>query len=420
MCNRPITQDGKTFACRTCDECIATRRHNWVARAMMEKAMHSHCLVLALTYDDSTQHNRDAARMFQYLDVRLFLARLREAIKTAKSPSGVRFICAGEQGDRNGRCHWHIILYSSVDLTAIGEVQGLKNHQRVVLTDRSDMISVGKRIRRLNWSLWPHGYTTFQEPDQGGMNYVLSYCLKDQFTVEKSRGTGREAKTENFATGLFRMSKRPAIGELYLYERLSELEAKGAVLPSLNIMVPGFHGYYHPSGSFRQKALWALVALNQRVVWGTGKPAPQWTSLLSSLKDNQPDLEVLTNVKAQETETAGDFAARIELVSREYTRRNRIAKTRRKCGSSLPCDRCLDCLTDQKIETLAVCREKADFAAGFSWVYRAAPGSVSVYTRQRTDFGSINPYCRRSTTKHVKEAFPSSGGSLWETDGGKG
>ena len=313
MCSDPQdffnkeTGEVKQGACRRCDECIATRRHGWVARAMAEKAGWPHTLVVALTYSDATQQGRDGARMFCYADVRLFLARLRDAAWQVSKKAGaprpvIRFLCAGEQGDRNGRCHWHMVLYSDIDLTGLGVVEGLLDRRKVVLCDKSQMMTVGKRKRRLDWSLWPLGYVTFQEADQGGMNYVLSYCLKDQFTEEKSRHTMREAKAENFATGLFRMSKRPPIGEDFIMRKLEALDAVGAVLPSMNIMVPGFRGYWHPSGSLREKLLWGLVALNQRVFWATGRSAPQWPSLLASCADSENDMGVLA-YEPEDTQT---------------------------------------------------------------------------------------------------------------------
>ena len=68
----------------------------------------------------------------------------------------------------------------------------------------------------------------------------------------------KESKSENFATGLFRMSKRPGIGENFLMRKFEALEASGSVLPSLNIKIPGLKGYWHPSGLWRKKILWCL------------------------------------------------------------------------------------------------------------------------------------------------------------------
>lgn len=300
----PNTGEIYTVSCRRCDECIATRRHGWVSRAMAEKASNPYAACIALTYSDETPEGRDGARMFCYADVRLFMARLRRAAAyEAKKQRWnivpkIRFLCAGEQGDRYGRCHWHLIIYSNFDLAKIGKFR-LRGH---LVTHRHDMVTVGKRKRRLNWSLWPYGFMTLQEPDEGGMAYVLSYCLKDQFTHERSEGTMREAKSENFATGLFRMSKRPAIGEDWLYSKLEALDASGSVLPSLQLKIPDMSGYWHPNGTFREKLLWGLVALNRRAVWATGANAPQWAVLVASLRDNQKDLEVLLGKKSEKAE----------------------------------------------------------------------------------------------------------------------
>lgn len=349
MCSDPIEHDGNTFACRRCDECIATRRHGWVARAMAEKATSGHAICLTLTYSDDTEESRQGAAMFAYRDVRLFLQRLRSAARyEADKPENrwnitpyARFLCAGEQGDRNGRCHWHLILFTNFDVCSLGEYR-LRGE---VVSNRGDMITEGKRKRRLNWNLWPHGYITIQEPDQAGMNYVLSYCLKDQFTYEKSKGTMREAKSENFATGLFRMSKRPAIGHEFLIGKMESLLEKNSVLPSLQVRVPGFKGYWHPSGSFREKLLWWLVALNQRIVWTTGAPAPQWSALLASCAENENDMEILNGPK----EEVADYK---EVARKVGRRADAIAEWRLERASLGPC-RCRQCLGSYSFEQLA-------------------------------------------------------------------
>lgn len=351
MCSDPQTKDGQTFACRRCNACIATRRRNWVARSMMETLCHPHGLVVALTYDEDTQENRDAARMFAYGDVRAFIQRITAALRRIDKRHYVRFVCAGEQGSRTDRVHWHLILWSSYDLRKLGTVSRFGKP----ISDLDAMLTVGKRKRRLHWSLWadankrPKGFLTFQELNEVSASYVLSYCLKDQFTVEKSEGSMREHKAENFATGLFRMSKRPAIGEQWLMRKMERIVANGAVLPSINLTVPGLSGYYQPAGLFRKKLLWALTAANTLTRNRTGSDAPQWDGLLASLTQFQPDLEVLRD--EQETEQTDEWQspqlaakawAEIDAKHRwrsdEY-RRSRAARLR---GWSLLCGSCLD------------------------------------------------------------------------------
>lgn len=424
MCSRPITQDGKTFACRTCNECIAVRRHQWVNRALMEQATSAFTLILTLTYSDETQEGRDGAAMFAYADVSDFVKRLNQAIrrqaKKRREPfEPVRFLCAGEQGDRRGRCHWHIVLFSRVDITQYGEILGFPRDQvgprrKVRLTDRRDMISEaseGQNARRLNWSLWPLGFVVMQEADEGGMSYVLSYCLKDQFTHEKSKDTMREAKAENFATGLFRMSKRPAIGERWLDAKMARLAALGAVLPSLALQVPGASGYYVPSGTFREKTLWHLHALNQHARNLTGRDAPQWSALLSSLGDSDdpdlelnPDLEILLDVEKYEVPFERIFARKVE----ESARAGRANAVRGRCGGPFPCDDCLHGYTEAQLDGIGLFRvDTKNDESEIARYYVKATGERSTKWpdgwRPR-----LHPDCEARYTQEIANVFPRS------------
>jgi|GEM_PF-1772245 len=410
MCSDPQEKDGFIFACRSCNECIATRRHGWVARAMAEKTDWPHTACIALTYSDETQQTRDGAAMFCYADVADFLKRLRQAArreaKRAKwdfVPS-VRFLCAGEQGSRNGRCHWHLILYTNFDLTVLGQFR----RSGVLVSHRRDMISEGKRKRRLNWSLWPHGFMTLQEPDQGGMAYVLSYCLKDQFTEEKSRDTMRHAKAENFATGLFRMSKRPAIGENFLMRKIESLLEKGACLPALKISIPDFKGYWQPSGSFRKKLLWCLVALNKRILWTTGAPAPQWSSLIASCSENHADLEVLLGPQIEQDETGLDW--QIAVRGRETAEAQRLGAIRRECGRAVPCGRCLNALSDSQLAALRIDRRWQEDLEGEPYAaYFPTAGTPDFKNRSHPTGGGVNPLCGRRGEADIAKAFPRTG-----------
>lgn len=408
MCSRPITQDGNTFSCRKCNDCIAARRSSWIARAMMEKATNKHSMVVALTYDNATQENRDAAQMFQYRDIQLFLKKLRWHFADKHGSSSVRFVCAGEQGDEGARCHWHVILYTSADLLSVGEFHGFKRgiygkRELFPDTDRADLMTVGKREKRINWSLWPHGYCTFQEPDIGGMSYVLTYVLKDQFTVEASKDTMRQMHVDNFSTGLFRMSKRPSIGEKFLWDKFTALDQLGAVLPSLNIKVPEMDGYYHPSTTFRKTVLWCLRAINQRVLWSTGRNAPQWSTLVASLSENPPDLEVLLGKDQEQDETDG-FQSSIHARGNWEAGNRQIGETLRKCGRSVPCHECLNGFDDQKLASLALWRRPLE-SGGVA--YHSTSGQT--YAERRAQIGPLNADCQQRGSKAVRRAFPRSG-----------
>jgi hypothetical protein len=373
---------------------------------MAEKAVYPYAACVTLTYSDETQHGRDGAAMFAYADIRLFLAFLRRsAAYEAKKCHWnvkplVRFLCAGEQGDRNGRCHWHLILFTNFDLSRIGKFT-LNGKQ---ISDRRDMLTIGKRKRRLNWTLWKHGFMTLQEPDQAGMAYVLSYCLKDQFTVDKSKGTMREARAENFATGLFRMSKRPAIGEEWLYRKLETLLEKGSVLPSVKLKIPDMSGYWHPTGSFMEKLLWGLVALNKRILWATGANAPQWPALLASCADNETYLKVLNGSPKEQDEESFEleYAKRQRFLADEKRR----AKTRRVCGADVACDECLHHVPSASLGGFGL--ERYEDENGW-WQYRSTPGYLAIGERRKRDGNGVNPLCRKRGTLEIRDAFPRSG-----------
>ena len=423
MCSEPINHTDRetgeviTFACRTCNQCIAARRSGWIDRGMAERACHTHSLCVTLTYNTECEENRDARSMFQYADVMAFLKRLRRAASyRAKKEKWnvvpyVRFICAGEQGERgDNHCHWHLVLYTNFDVRGIGEFKGIVGGAKRVVTypeDRKHMMSNRKDKRRLDWSLWavdkkPKGFVSLGEADLAGMHYVLSYCLKDQFASEKAEGTMREAKSEAFATGLFRMSKRPAIGEEYLVRKMEDLLAKGAVLPSLMIPVPDVDYKWWPTGSMREKALWHLSAINRRIRWATGADAPQWSSLLASVSENEKELEILDG---QETEKNRIEREKTEgLVRRlENLRDAPSVALDRRCGRQLPCPQCLARVPRQALRGLGVERVQAE--SGF-FEYRSREGFESVETRQKAAGDRLNPWCLGYERRAQERAHP--------------
>lgn len=403
MCDNPQTKDGQSFACRICDACVATRRHNWVARAMAEKATNPHCVILTLTYNEETQHNRDSARMFRYADVRGFIKRLRSAASHAKLDAGLRFICAGEQGDRLGRCHWHIIIYSQADLLALGEWSRF----RQPVTSRAAKISGqgSENAVRLTWSLWgldgdPHGFVTVQEASEAGMQYVLSYCLKDTFGEQRSRNTKRHTRSENFGAGVFRMSKRPAIGIPWLVSQMERLHEVGAVLPNLFLKVPDFSGLWQPSGSVRQSLIFHLSALNTLARWRTGAEAPQMSTLRASLADNPADLERLDHVQPDtEEETLEQALLR---KARERAEHRRSSEIVARCGHNIACDDCLQALGDEALRSQG-------FAIGECQDGFFRPVNLDGSPINRAPAGQINPACRYRGSRSYRVAFPATG-----------
>lgn len=372
---------------------------------MAERSTSAHTLLYALTYSDETEFTRDGAAMFRYSDIRALLSRLRRAIyyKTGKR-SALRFLCAGEQGSTNGRCHWHIILYSSVDLTTIGTYSFPTGQ----ITDRDAIISgagIGGKKKRLNWSMWPHGFTVVQEPNYGGMSYALVYALKDQFNIHNSKGTNREHKAEAFATGLFRQSKAPPIGWDYCQALLARLRASSSVLPSLQVSIPDQKYYWYPRGTMRTLLLEGMRDINDHVISTTGRAAPQWSTLIARSQDNDNDMEILLGETLEEQEESDSLLlTKSSNWQRDQRERSNI---RRRCGALAPCSACLHGYPDEYLDALGI-----EYSEGDSPTLRYKgdqDASRLIADQKRTaPLQGINPHCALRETKRHKSVFPQS------------
>lgn len=402
MCTSPLTKDGNTFSCRRCNECVATRRADWVSRAMAERAQHAYTFCYTLTYGGDTQEQRDGAAMFRYADVSALLKRLRSAlayyvkVNRLSADPGLRFICAGEQGDRFGRCHWHMILYSDVDLSLIGEYLAPWG----VVTARDQIVSAeGKSLRR-RWSHWPHGLVTVQEPDQHGISYAISYALKDQFSSEKSAGTAREMRSEVFSAGMFRMSKRPPIGWTYLEGLLDRLGDQNNILPNTQVPVPDYSFTWYPRGRMRELLLERLRDVNASIVARTGAPAPQWSTLLHHGADSPKDMEILTGVQEEEeTSIERDLSVR----SREQAHDQWRRETVRRCGGTVACNACLRGLSVSKLSEAGI-EPYEDANGGFAFRFQGVETGESLERAQKDAAGGrINRLCGlRATAPYLR------------------
>lgn len=364
---------------------------------MAEKAMHPFAFAITLTYGNETQFQRDGAAFFRYSDIRKFLAYLREQIfRQTGERQAVRFVCAGEQGDRKGRCHWHIIIFSHVDLLTIGTFTDLFG----VVSDPEQIVTKGgQHFKRLRWSLWPHGLCVVQEPDQGGMSYALAYAIKDQFSHEKSKGTLREATAEVFGTGLFRMSKRPPLGLPYIEQRMDILSQCYSLPPEIKFRIPNLSFPYRPTGPMRRYVLERCRDICQKSLDDLGKLPPQYSALMESLGDNEVERDLL-NGKTQ-SETLGEIAADISRKSRELERDRRVASCARNCGSTVACS---DCLNGHTIETLESYGIKTN---GINFYLADDPTGESLKTLQSDARGNgINPLCLCKESPICRLTFP--------------
>lgn len=258
----------------------------------MEKESLGNALVVALTYNEESEHSRRSAQVFDYKDVQDFLKNLRRQVQYHLGRTGaVSFVACGERGDRFDRCHWHLVLFAQVDLIPLGkwfapwgQVFGAR-----------DIVSppgIADPWRR-SWSLWPHGFVTVQEPDYGGFRYAMSYALKDQFSVSYSEGTGRYASSEVFGEGYFVPSKNPPLGQRWVDSYIDRCAAEGVVPPTLALPVSGLRRPFWPSGLLADRALCGFRAVNHQFRQVYGRDAPGWSTLVAERADNENHLVLL-------------------------------------------------------------------------------------------------------------------------------
>lgn len=389
MCDRPITlATGDVIACRSCNSCVSARIHSWVARAMAERSMSAFCYAVTLTYSDASQSSRDGAEAFRYSDVRAWLKRMRAAIfrQTGENRS-LRFIACGERGSRRGRVHWHVVLFSAYDLTLLGEWRrnGAVYHGPVV---------DNRGQNRLDWSLWPHGFVVFQEPDQGGLRYVLKYAVKDQFSARKSADTGRFDVSERFAASYFRMSKAPPIGHEFFWGRVRALVERGQFPVDLRFRVDGLDGYWFPDKMFRFDLLRYLAQSVPVIEAAFGCVPPQLGAFVASLSERDQEVwNELTASPADPAEEEDDLRGRLRTLSA------RVADRRaHEAFGDLAAAACSLFLSPEELGSLS----SAEYARYLAWVrvlveqargegVRTERRDLDLWWRKRRE---INPFGR--------------------------
>jgi len=159
--------------CARCLNCRLWRERAWVLRQLLEQSSSSHSYFVTLTYSDP---NRPGILQFEHLQK--FMKRLRKPLP----PESVRYFCVGEYGEKHGREHWHLNIFSQEKLSF--------------------------RYGRQLIEQWPLGVSFVGTLTKKSMGYVASYAQqKDPPILQASRRPGLGA------LGIMRLALR--IGETY-------------------------------------------------------------------------------------------------------------------------------------------------------------------------------------------------------------
>lgn len=366
MCTKPLTINGYEVSCRECDQCVATYKNSWVSRCVAEKQSMPHAYAMTFTYADVDGVPPLGARVYRYKDVAAMWKRIRAAANRKWQNEGfnLRYVIVGEKGTKNGRCHYHGVLFSTHPVHELGKLQGKRSNEFAYK-------------RRLNWSIWGHGYVEFQRADRDGIAYVLKYILKARMTAARSKGHGREGKTEWLASSYLWCSKVPAIGAIWLWDKLNDLVSNGMCPPALRVRVPG-GGDWYVQGKLQNEMCVFLHHANNEFRATRGRNLAGWSTLIKSVSDeieksdtgeivNRKPWEWLTygeeeedeisDEKREELKQAGE--QQFQRLKAQYAHRRRVAApitnaraTLRNCGHVVPCDKCANGLSRASLDDL--------------------------------------------------------------------
>ena len=89
--------------CGQCIGCRLEKARQWALRCSHEASLHENNCFVTLTYSDK---NLPKYNSLELRDFQKFMKRLRKHFD-----GGIRFFHCGEYGDKNGRPHYHAILF---------------------------------------------------------------------------------------------------------------------------------------------------------------------------------------------------------------------------------------------------------------------------------------------------------------------
>lgn len=198
--------------CGKCIGCVEGKKRDWAIRCAHEASMHKENCAVMLSYND--EHLPEGGNLV-HRDFQLFAKRARAA--------GFKFsyFMSGEYGGRNGRPHYHAILFG-VDFSA----------------DRYfwDRTKSGVKLFRSPTldRLWGMGIANISDFSSGSAFYIAGYLLKkaNQGHIHSADGV------IDFDTGELRervpeygrMSRNPAIGKRWFEKWKSDVFPRDAVV----------------------------------------------------------------------------------------------------------------------------------------------------------------------------------------------
>lgn len=215
--SRSLTKISFSLPCGRCIGCRLEKARQWGLRCLHEKKMWEHNLFVTLTYDDV--HLPEGGSLC-VRDIQLFMKKLRFLKKSTKD-NPIRFFCGGEYGERNGRPHYHLLLFNCWfdDLRRVG----------IFNDPNSSPLYSSETLT----NLWGMGHVSIGEVTFESAVYCAKYAMKkingdrakDHYEIIDEDGVVTDIRPE-FAL----MSRRPGIGKMYYDKYGQELRCHDSLI----------------------------------------------------------------------------------------------------------------------------------------------------------------------------------------------
>ena len=209
---------GTYSKCGSCAICLAEKSNNWVIRNYYEEKRHKKKCFITLTYAENSC-------ILVRKDLQDFIKRLRTYIERKGSKEKFRYFYCGEYGERNGRPHYHLIIYGWED----NEAKYLGWSGKKQICYRSSIIE----------ECWGLGRTSYQSFSTKEAPYIALYNTPQETFKHAYKMTRKKAKKlENYARNNLHMPKHQRnnlLAELkQIKSELDEEEAKYKLIKEFN------------------------------------------------------------------------------------------------------------------------------------------------------------------------------------------
>ena len=202
--------------CKKCVGCRSDNARMWTLRAFHELKLHKYNCFITLTYDNNSEVVYDdplCIASLRYKHFQNFMKRLRKRFPNDK----IGYIVCGEYGLKDGRAHWHAILFGFdfPDKELIYVKNGYNHYYSQILQDC--------------WSTYikerdyyePIGFIDLCDVDLDCCKYVAGYVLKKLPVDNKGATVGhylddngnlQDIELVGVAPPIIRTSRNPSIG----------------------------------------------------------------------------------------------------------------------------------------------------------------------------------------------------------------